>query len=246
MKKILTVAVLLLLAAGAQAQWSAGVIGLGQSNPYIGGKTGVDVFPVVAYQGEKLVWRGPFLDYFVMGTSRSDESFSVNIAFAPADFDPDGDVNLIGIEERKNSVMAGFTYNQALWTGTISASLQTELTNRHQGQRATVGWQKAIARHTEFKWQITAGIELEYISADYADYYYGVSATEAANSSFDAYDVGGVVQPQATVGGFYRFAESWQLIANIGLQRLDSKVQDSPIIDADWVADGFVGVVYNF
>lgn len=246
MKKIVRALPLLLLTTGAQAQWSAGVIGLGQSNPYIGGDTGLDIFPMVAYEGEKLVWRGPFLDYFLVGGSRSEQSFSINIALAPADFDPDGDPDLAGINERKNSVMAGVSYNQAVWGGKLYTSLQGEITNRHSGQRATLGWQTPIAQHPEFRWQLTAGIELEYLSEDYADYYYGISAQESASSDFDVYQVSSVVQPEVSLSGFYRISENWQGVGNIGLQKLDSSIKDSPIVDADWVANGFAGVTYSF
>lgn len=244
--KCLAVGAMVVLSGNAAAQWSAGVIGIGQSNPYIAGETGLDIFPIVAYEGEKLVWRGPFLDYYVIGKQRADTSLSINIALAANDFDTDGDPRLAGIEDRDNSIMAGFTYNQSVLEGTFSFSAQTEVTNKHSGQRATLGWQKALFKDPQYRWQITAGVEIEYLSGNYADYYYGVSQIEQQNSTFDAYDVGSVVQPSVTLGGYYSFNRQWQLVANVGFQMLDSAISDSPIIDADTVLDGFVGVIYNF
>ncbi|TRY30687.1 MipA/OmpV family protein [Aliiglaciecola sp. M165] len=246
-KKTLAIASLCFLSTfSVQAQWSAGVIGIGQSNPYIGGDTGLNVFPIVAYEGEKLVWRGPFLDYYVVGTTRTETSVSVNLALAANDFETDGDPALVGIEDRDISLMAGFTFNQELWNGQFSATLQTEVTNEHQGQRATVGWSTAIAKDPRFKWRITAGVEVEYLSDKYADYYYGVSAREQQNSAFAAYDVGSVIQPQLTLGGYYSFNKNWRLIGNLGWQFLASDIKDSPIIDGDTVVDGFIGVTYSF
>lgn len=244
--KTMTMAALLLASSSTYAQWSAGVIGIGQSNPYIAGDTGVDVFPIIAYEGEKLVWRGPFLDYYVLGKQKADTSLSLNIALAANDFETEGDTRLVGIEDRDNSIMAGFTFNQAVGTGTLRFSAQTEVTNKHSGQRATLGWQKAVFKDSQFKWQVTAGVEIEYLSANYADYYFGVSQTEQQNSAFEAYQVGSVLQPSVTLGGYYSFNRKWQLVANVGLQMLDSAITDSPIIDGDTVVDAFVGVVYNF
>lgn len=235
-----------LCSLNAYSQWSAGVIGIGQSNPYIGGETGLNVYPMVAYEGEKLVWRGPFVDYYLVGNSRAKTSASVGIALATNDFATDSDPSLSGIENRDVSAMTGVTINQALWNGRFSATLQTEMTNKHKGQRATVSWQTAIAKDQKYQWQLTAGVEVEYLSDKFADYYYGISLIEEQNSSFNAYQVGSVVQPQFTLGGYYSFNKNWRLIGNLGWQFLAKDIRDSPIVDANTVVDGFVGITYNF
>jgi outer membrane protein len=230
----------------ANAQWSAGFIGLGQSNPYIAGDAGVRVFPAIAYQGEKFVWRGPFIDYFLVGSQRSDSSFSVNLGLAPNNFEAEGDPRLTGINDRDSSFMAGVSVNTNVWGGRLTTRLQSELSDQHNGQRMTLGWQTKIARSKQFKWAISGGVELEYLSADFANYYYGVSPGEAAVSDFNSYRVGEVIQPQITIQGFYSFTAKWRFIGNIGFQRLDNSIVTSPLVDGDTQYNIFTGLTYSF
>lgn len=227
-------------------QWSAGAVGLLQSNPYIGGEDGATVFPAVAYQGEKFVLRGPFADYYLIGGERDRPSLSITVGLGPNELEVDNDPILAGIDDRDGSILGGLKYTQSLFGGSFSASLVTDLTNEHQGQRAVVGWQHSLFSATDRSWQVFGGAEVEYLSEDYADYYFGVSENEAAQSSFAAYSVGSIVQPSLTLSGYYNINQQWQIIGNVGWQFLSSDIKDSPIVDQSGVPTGLIGIIYNF
>lgn len=236
----------LFCATSIAGQWSAGAVALLQSNPYSGGEGGVSVFPAIAYQGEKFVLRGPFADYYLVGGERALPSLSITVGISPNQLEVDNDPDLLGIDDRDTSILGGLRYTRPLWNGSLSASLVTDLTNEHQGQRAVVGWQRSVFAAKNRKWQVQAGVEVEYLTEDYANFYFGVSEEEAARSAFTAYETGNVVQPSLTLNGYYNFNKRWQLIANVGWQFLASDIKDSPIVDESGVPTGLVGIIYNF
>lgn len=235
-----------LTANAAAGQWSVGPVGIMQASPYVGGESGFMFVPAVAYQGEKLVVRGPFADYFLVGGQPGEMSVALTLGLGPNQLEVDGDARLAGIEDRDSGLLGGVRVDYPVWGGTASFALQTDITSESEGQRAVIGWQKPLFNTDPRKWIFSAGVEVEYTTSDYANFYYGVSNAEAAASEFAAYESGSVVQPSITVGGYYNFDKNWQLIYNMSWQVLASDVEDSPIVDQSGVASGVIGVVYNF
>jgi outer membrane protein len=227
-------------------QWSAGPVAIVQASPYIGGESGFLLVPAVAYEGEKLKVRGPFVDYFLIDEGREGFAFALTFALGSNELEVDNDPILAGIDDRDSGLLAGVRAEHPFMKGRASLSLQTDITNKSQGQRATVAWSRPFFSPNPRKFIFTAGIELSWESKDYADYYYGISNQESLNSIYNEYKVDSVVQPSLTFGGYYNFTEKWQVIYNLELQMLSSDVKDSPIVDQSSVASGVVGVVYNF
>ncbi|MEW9798401.1 MipA/OmpV family protein [Alteromonas sp. CYL-A6] len=250
---ILSMSFLLCFTASAQTRpssgspWSAGILALSQSAPYIAGSDSPSVFPFVAYRGERLVWQGPSLDYFLLGSSRGrGPALSLNLSLAPNELDVDNDPVLAGIRDRRNSLMAGVNLRHPLFGGMLSAGLHTQAIGQHDGQRLTLQWQRPLLTGPRGQWQIQGGVQAEYLSARYADYYFGVSDTEAARSAFSAWSVGSQTQAGLTLNGFYRFGDRWMVLANAGLTALADDIKDSPIVDNDTVVNGFVALIYQF
>ena len=60
--------------------------------------------------------------------------------------------------------------------------------------------------------------------------YFGVSASEAAASSFGAFDAGGgVLGAGFEVEGIYRLDDRWALESTLSYERLQNDAADSPI-----------------
>lgn len=227
-------------------QWSAGPVAIAQASPYIGGEDGFMFFPGVAYEGEKLKVRGPFVDYFVLGNGRGEISIALTLALGPNQLEVDGDEILDGIEDRDSGLLGGVRLDYPMLGGTASLALQTDITDESDGQRVVAGWQKPFFDSDPSKWIFTAGFQIEWVSDDYANYYYGITAEEAAVSSFDEYIVDSTVQPSLTIGGYYNFSEKWQFIYNMEYQLLASDVEDSPIVKDSSALSGVLGIVYLF
>ena len=228
------------------AQWSAGVATIFPSNPYLGTDTEIKVLPIITYEGKRLSWRGPSLAYKLSGLEMGEPSFALSLNLAPNELDTNDSDRLNGIKDRDFSFMLGVNYSHPLDFATVSVSFETDISNKHQGQRAVVGLQRPLLTHPKRKWMINLGAELEYLSADYADYYFGVDADEQNNSVYSQYQVGSVFQPGVTLGGYYQINKHWNMVANLRWQSLPGDVKNSPIVDGSGALNGFFGLLYAF
>jgi outer membrane protein len=195
MKNLLLLCCSLLFSSSLLAQWSAGVATIIPSSPYVGVDTEIKILPIVTYEGERLTWRGPSLAYKFTGLKRGEPSFSLTLNLAPNRLDTDDSDSLDGIKDRDFSFMAGASYRQPFELATVSLAFETDVTNKHDGQRAVVSLARPLVFDPKRQWMLTLGVELEYLSANYADYYFGVDQEEQNNSDFSQYQVGSVMHP---------------------------------------------------
>jgi len=230
----------------AVAEWSAGFGAIVPGSPYVDVSTEIQPIPIVAYEGERLTWRGPSLQYKLTGFGRGEAGWQIGIDLAPNELDTEESNSLTGIEDRDFSVLAGISYSLPAEYGNYRFQAQTDISGKHDGQRLTASFERTLINHPQRKWAITGGLEVEYLSDSYADYYFGVSTTEADGSAYDAYSLDAIVQPAATLGGYYLFNQNWRFIANARVQHLATDIKDSPIVDSSTSIDGFVGVIYSF
>jgi outer membrane protein len=250
MKKLL-VAFSLIATAGltnspVYAQWSYGIIGIGSLTPYKGLSSESLVIPVASYEGERVIWRGPSIQYKLTGIPRGKPSWRLSLDMAPNELEANESSELMGIEDRDFSLLAGVRYIYPTQYGELSAVLQTDVSNKHSGQRAAINFERVLFQHQERHWALTAGIQMEYLSDRYADYYFGVSAPEAAASNYAEYQVNAVWQGGITFGGYYQFTENWQGIIQTRYLRLADEVTNSPIVTDDYTVDGLMGITYQF
>ena len=119
----------------------------------------------------------------------------------------------------------GITYRQTNWQafGEVRQGF-----GGHNGVVGTLG-ADMIYRPTD-RWTITAGPRLNLGNTEYATTYFGVSAADAAASTFGAYDAdGGVLGSGAAIGATYRFDKNWALEGLLSYQKLRNSAADSPI-----------------
>jgi outer membrane protein len=250
MKKILATLGLtittLLTPISAYAEWSYGIAGIGSLTPYKGLDSETRIFPIASYEGERVIWRGPSIQYKLTGLKRGEPSLRMRLDMAPNELEASESRELTGIRDRDFSFLAGISYIYPTQYGELSAMLQTDVTNKHNGQRAAFNFDRVLLQAEKRQWAITAGVQLEYLSDNYADYYYGVSQAEAALSAFAQYEVDAVWQGGLTLGGYYQFNQHWMAVIQTRYLQLDDEITNSPIVSGDYTVDGFVGVTYQF
>jgi outer membrane protein len=201
MRHITIICIGLLFSSSLLAQWSGGVATIVLSNPYLGTDTEIRVLPIITYEGKRLSWRGPSLAYKLSGFGRSEPSFSLSLNLAPNQLDTVDSDRLDGINDRKFLFMFGANYTHPFDFATALVSIETDISNKHKGHRAVVGLQKPLFAAAKRKWIVNLSVELEYLSNDYADYYFSIDLQEQANSVYSQYQVGSVMQPGVTLGG---------------------------------------------
>ena len=89
----------------------------------------------------------------------------------------------------------------------------------------------AIAFPTE-RWEFRVGPRMVFGNDSFADTYFGVSDSEAADSGLSAYDAeGGLLGAGVEATARYRFNELWGVEASVRADRLMNDAADSPITD---------------
>ncbi|WP_428688251.1 MipA/OmpV family protein [Roseibium sp.] len=121
--------------------------------------------------------------------------------------------------------------------------------NGHTGQVGQLGVDAIVYPHE--KWEVSFGPRADFASEDYMDTYFGVTASEAANSGgrLTAYDPGaGFKSVGLAARASYDWNDDFRLHIQGGYDRLVGDAADSPIADGgskDQFSLG-VGVTYRF
>ena len=182
--------------------------------------------PLLGYVGEKLNVFGPFISYSLV--KNQNWNFDLNLSPRFNGFDEDDSEFFQGLEERKDSLDAGFTakYKQNQWSYQFKAL--ADVLSRSSGTDLEFN----IAR--KFKLNaltIEPSVAINQLDQNMTDYYYGLPSEEATASR-----------------GFYKGSSSTNKSLKlsishpipIGLIRLDldntwygSGIADSPLVDED-------------
>lgn len=149
---------------------------------------------------------------------------------------------LQGIEKRHNSLPAGIgTFQVTPIGGFFLYALHDANLSHGSLFEATYA---AEIKMKELSAYPEAGVE--YYTANYTRYYYGVSNSEAAASGYAAYSPSAAACPYLSVLLEVPVAASWN--ADIYLRRkwLGASIANSPLVDMKHADTGFVAVVYHF
>ncbi len=87
---------------------------------------------------------------------------------------------------------------------------------------------------------------VEYRSAKYANYLYGVTAAESAASGYAAYNAGASTTPVLGLGMDVPLGEPWILSLQLRHKWLDSAVYNSPLVSRKTQDMGFIALSYRF
>lgn len=149
--------------------------------------------------------------------------------------------DLLGIIDRKWALELGPTIGWRGWPVHINWTTFFEPTNRHEGlvNQLTFLLPKEWSRG-----YFVPSIQVTQQSDDYADYYYSVTLAEATPTR-PAYQAGANISVAAKLSWGYPLSDKWLLTGNVGVEKLDSEITDSPIVDRDHIWSAGVALAYN-
>ncbi len=141
--------------------------------------------------------------------------------------DTDDYAELAGLDDIDAAVELGFGigYQQTNWRafGDVRKGF-----GGHNGVTGTLG-ADLIYRPSQ-RWLFTIGPRVNLGDSDYANTYFGVSTSEAAKSSFAAYDAsGGALGAELEMQGTYFIDEKWAIEGAVSYEKLLNDAADSPI-----------------
>jgi len=227
---------------GERGRLGVGVGAIGRSSPYVQSDTTViKPIPAITYNGERLQWLGPNIQYGLAGSDwwRLAASASYRIGVYEEDDSP----ALAGMGDRDGTLMAGLGVRFEI-PGGINMLLRYEhdVLDKIGGGTATVRVSKAFQAG---RFRISPQLQINWLSADIANFDFGVPA-EAATLARPAYSTGSAVSYEAGIGSFIELTEEWRIILSISAEALPSEISDSPIVNDDTVIKGFAAITYVF
>ena len=149
---------------------------------------------------------------------------------------------LSGLEDRKWTLELAPTIGWRGWPVHINFKSYTEILDRHDGSISQ------LAFAFPYEWSggyIIPRVELIHQSKGFANYYYGVSTSEA-NPLRPAYQAGNALNYLLKVRWGYAVSDNWLLTGSVGYEFLDSEISNSPIVSEDGLWSLNLGVAYNY
>lgn len=217
-----------------------GLGGIVTSKPYIGVDAKAYPVPLVAYEGERLYFRGIVGGYRLI----SEGGWSVGPVVQPRfdGYEEDDSSALDGMEDREFSVDAGLGVSLLTEVGLFGLNVVTDLLGRHDGQEIEFSY-TIMFPVAEF--DIIPSVGLRWQSNDLVDYYYGVRGDEVAFNR-RAYEGDDALNPYVRVAARRKLGGRWNALVALQYEWLDNEIENSPIVDDDYDASILFGALYSW
>ncbi len=149
--------------------------------------------------------------------------------------------DLLGVADRNWTIEVGPLIGWRSRYLHISLKTFAEITDRHDGLISELSF--SLPKEWSRGYFIPS-LEFIHQSSDYSNYYYGVTDSEA-NQNRPAYTPTAATNLEIKARWGYILTDKWSLTGSFGVERLDSAISDSPIVDRDEIWSVGFGVAYN-
>ena len=218
----------------------AGVIG--RSSPYTGSDTTVlQAIPAITYNGERLQWLGPNIQYGLLGSVQW--RLAASASYRIGAYEENDSPALAGMGDRDSTMMAGLGVRYEAPGGiNLVARYEHDVLDNIGGGAAVARASKSF----QFGWlRVTPQLQVNWLDAELANHDFGVTPDKAIPGR-PAYNVGSVVSYEAGIGSFIEITEEWRVILNLSAEKLPNEIADSPIVGDDLLIRGFAAITYVF
>jgi len=223
------------------------MLGLGVATitrPYVGVDAETIPTPIIFWKYENFIVEGTKVGYII---AQGDHGGSLDVFIAPRfmGYESDDDPFLNGMRDRDYSLDAGFQvkvncpYVDDAYFG---LSLSTDILSKHDGQEISLFAAKKF-RHKYY--MIKPKFGLRWQSSNMIDYYYGVEGLEARTGR-TAYGADATVNCFFSVDFGVGLSESLRLIGQCGIEALGNEIQDSPLVDENYILSFVLGIAKEF
>jgi len=227
---------------GERGRIGVGIGVIGRSSPYIGSdSTVLNPIPAITYNGKRLQWLGPNVQYGIVGTGRW--RLAASASFRIGVYEEDDSIALAGMGDRDSTLMAGLGFRYELPGGVnLAMSYEHDVLNKIGGGNATA----RLSRSFQAGWlRLVPQLQVNWLSEELANYDFGVAARQATLNR-PVYNTDSAISYEAGIGSFIELTEAWRIVFNVSAEFLPDRITDSPIVDDDHVIKGFAAVTYVF
>lgn len=237
-------------AAESSSRWGLGLGAVVSDNPYAGRSTRYRPFPLITYDSDRFFFEGITAGVHVLDTRALEIDFLIEANLDGMDAEDFGARELAAngidralLEDRKDSADAGFEMSFSGRYGELKFQALADVLDASGGYEASASY--GVPFVLSERLELTPSVGAKWLSADRADYYYGILDEEIARG-VRSYRPGSVVIPEVGVDLQYRLADRWLLLGNVKYRALPGKVEDSPLLDSGQSVRMFIGVLRAF
>lgn len=171
--------------------------------------------------------------------------FTSDIPESSPNFDQGQQTQRVSIDDiatRKWALNAGMRLHYRHAATEVTLSWQSDISNVHEGHKATLAYQY----HWQWdQWRFLLAPRISWKSDNLINYYYGVSARDTVASN-QFYTATGGFQPGLGFAASRPINDRWQWLIRADLQKLNSGMSDSPLVEQNNIRSIFVGAGYRF
>jgi outer membrane protein len=212
-----------------------------QSSPYKGANVGYDLVPLYVYEGERVFLHGTRLGLKLVREPGYSVDVLLDYRFEGYPYDQTPAV-LDGLPKRTPSVDLGIAYRHRANWGNLDAEILHDAGSTSYGTEARFGysydWQSG-------RWHLRPSVTVAHRSSNLNNYYYGVEAAHA-HALRPAYMPGAGTNWSLGVYAYYDLTLRWRLLGGVGVNLLDKKVRNSPIVEDRVQPTALIGAAYDF
>ncbi|MFC3654075.1 MipA/OmpV family protein [Dyella humi] len=264
MRKIYPLTLLMMVSASALAQSTPSSedqgeehtpplrVGLGivaSDQGYAGQSTQITPFPLIDYEGHRFFVRGATggahlvkFDGVVIDAIVTAGFTSINERdFSRTDLARRG-VNRDDLQDRKHSIDAGVAATWKSVAGQVRVVAKSDISGSSEGQEYSVEYGYPF-HFAGFK--ITPSVGATFLSRKVADYYYGIHPQEVLRG-VPAYEPGGSLISEVSVGLTRPIGEKWALMMSATYTSLPDKISHSPLVDSSHGSTVMIGFTRAF
>jgi len=211
---------------------------------YRGVGTETLLLPGISIRSKWINLFGPQVDFRLIGNESRSWWVGPRVEYRFDGYEvADGDV-FRGMSDRKGGVFYGLASSFEL-----VADLELELdyvraASRDSGfERGSVGSVQLSRGFRSGAWTFVPRVGVEYLSAKYVDYYYGVRPGEAT-AARPAYLGRSTISPEVGLLVLWNITPRQILFANLNYERYRREIRDSPLMNANGIPQMVIG--YEF
>ena len=220
-----------------------GLVGVGaglilQTSPYRGADAlRAQPIPVLSYIGERVQLLGPAAQVGLAGGS--DLRLAATASYRVGAYEEDDSPALDGLGNRDDTLMGGLAVQAELTAGLeLSAGYEHDLLDRTGGGQGRLGLARDFQRGPL---TLSPQLALSWLTAELADYEYGVRAAEAT-ADRPAYRPGDAVNLELGLNLFVELSGAWRILVNGSVTFLDRALTESPLVDESQVFGSFMAI----
>lgn len=222
------------------SQWGLGIAVMSEISPYRDVDDKTEVWPLLTFENRWVRLFGPGIE-LKLGTS-GPLSFGLTANYARDGYEANDSPVLAGMAERKASVWLGARVGLRSDIAEVTAEWSADGASHSKGQQFKLG---AEHRFALGDFGLTPRLSATWQDRKYVQYYYGVAENEA-RAGRAAYTPGSAINTEIGLRLDYRLAPQQILFADLGVNVLDSRIKNSPLVDRSSLPEVRAGWMHRF